>query len=396
MTSFNTLIDRNNTSSSKWDARSAIFGTEDVLPMWVADMDFRAPDAVIQALHKKVEHGIFGYTYMTDSYKQAVADWMQRRFGWTIQPDSIVHSPGVVPALHQIVQAFTEPGDQVIIQPPVYPPFYRVVANQGRELVLNPLRRDGDSYSIDFDHLESLMNDKVKLLILCSPHNPVGRVWSREELEQLETIAEKHNILIVSDEIHADIVFQPNRHIPYASLSESASSRSIICTAPSKTFNLAGLNTSNVIIPNPNLRSKLATTMRKNEMTGMGILGTAAAEAAYNHGEEWLDQCLAYIRSNLEYVHRHTSGYKDSNGSPLIKSSLPEATYLLWLDFGALGMDSKELNAFIVEKARLGLNDGSAFGKEGASFMRMNLACPRSTAEEAMARLDLAMQQLGK
>lgn len=394
MSLFDLPVERKGTSCVKWDGLRGMFKTDDVLPMWVADMDFKVPEAVTAALQERIGHGVFGYTLMSEGYKEAVKGWMQKRHGWAISSDSIVYSPGVVPALHQIVQAFTEPGDQVIIQPPVYPPFSKVVLNQGRELVLNPLRETDGDYMMDFDHLESLMNEKVKMLILCNPHNPIGRVWNRGELEQLQAIAEKYDVLIVSDEIHADLVFAPNAHVPYATLSAAAADRSIICTAPSKTFNLAALHTSNIIVSNAALREKLEETLRSNMIGGIGALGMAATEAAYNHGEEWLNECLAYIKGNMEYVQAHLSTYKSADGVPLVTSKLPEATYLMWLDFRRLGLEAKELEKFIIEQARLGLNTGASFGKEGEGYMRINLACTRSTVEEAMARLDAAMAGL--
>lgn len=394
MTAFDLPVNRRHTSSEKWDGLATVFGTEDVLPLWVADMDFKAPQAVIEALQRRAAEGVFGYTFMAEGYKEAVVSWMKKRHGWTILPESIVFSPGVVPALYHIVAAFTKPGDQVIIQPPVYPPFSRVVTNQGRELVLNPLKELNGTYTMDFDHLKALMNDKVKMLILCNPHNPVGRAWKRGELQQLAAIAEKYGVLIVSDEIHGDLTFKPAKHVPFASVSDFAANYSIICTAPSKTFNLAAMQTANIIIQNPDLRQQLNGMMRRHEAGGISAMGLAATEAAYNHGESWLTECLAYTRQNLEYVHQHTASYLDAEGLPLVASRLPEATYLLWLDFRRLGMNPKDLEQFMVQEARLGMNSGHTFGKAGEGFMRMNLACSRDMAEEAMKRLDAAIGKL--
>ncbi|WP_138494667.1 MalY/PatB family protein [Paenibacillus pinistramenti] len=397
MSMFDTPVNRRNTSAEKWDDLDHIFGSGDVLPMWVADMDFRAPEAVIKALHERAEHGVFGYSFLGDSYREAVAGWMLRRHQWQVDPEAVVHAPGVVPALFHLVGAFTSPGEEVIIQPPVYPPFARVVNNLGRKLLLNPLLRNQEGrYEMDFKQLESLMNGeagRAKMLILCSPHNPVGRVWTRDELSALHELAERYNVLVVSDEIHADLTFSPNVHVPFAALSEQAKEHSIICTAPSKTFNLAALNTSNIIIHNPELRSKFKDQLSTYEAGQAGIFGLTAAEAAYTHGDEWLDECLDYIRSNMEGVLQHITRYKNKDGSPLVTAHLPEATYLLWLDFRPLGLTADELSAFMIKEARLGLNSGASFGREGEGFMRMNLACPRSIVDEALQRLNVAMER---
>ncbi|MGG1879657.1 pyridoxal phosphate-dependent aminotransferase [Paenibacillus cisolokensis] len=386
---FDLAIDRNRTSCEKWDNRQAVFGNPDALPMWVADMDFAAPPAVIKALHERVEHGVFGYTYPPVSYKESIVDWMQTRHNWSIQPEWIQNCPGVVPALSLLVESFTEPGDQVMIQTPVYPPFYQVVKEHGRELITNPLIQNEDgSYVMDFDHLEqSLSGGQVKMLILCSPHNPVGRVWTREELSRLAELCIRYDVLVVSDEIHSDLVFEPSKHVPYAALSEEAALNSIICTAPSKTFNIAGLNTANMIIPNEQHRSKFRKALKRYALGSITPLGAAATEAAYREGGEWLDTLLDYIRGNMEHVHRYASEHL-----PEVKLSLPESTYLLWLDFRKLGMDSDELNRFLVHEAKLGLNKGSTFGDEGEGFMRMNVACTRATVQEALSRLHNALE----
>ncbi|KKO54234.1 MalY/PatB family protein [Paenibacillus sp. DMB20] len=385
---FDLTIDRNRTASLKWDHLRSVFGVEDVLPMWVADMDFAAPPAVVRAMHERVEHGVFGYTLQTDSYRDAIAAWMKKRHGWNVASEWIQFCPGVVPAMHLMVEAFTEPGDQVLIQTPVYPPFYRVVEDHGRELVQNPLKQDAQgNYAIDFEDLErSLSGDRVKMMILCSPHNPVGRVWSREELTRIAELCQRHDVLVISDEIHADLVYGPGAHTPFASLSEDAAQRSFICTAPSKTFNIAGLNTANIIIPNDSNRRKFGMAIERYSLGSITPLGVAATEAAYREGGEWLDALLAYVRGNMEYMRDYLHRYL-----PEIKMNLPEATYLLWLDFRELGMDDKELNRFLIENAKLGLNSGASFGKNGNGFMRLNAACTRATIEEAMSRLNSAV-----
>ncbi|AOZ92041.1 MalY/PatB family protein [Paenibacillus crassostreae] len=384
---FNQPTHRNQSASVKWDGIENIFGVTDALPMWVADMDFTAPPSVIHAFQERLTHGIFGYSLQTDSYFQAIIDWMKRRHQWQIDKDWIVYSPGVVPALSLIVQAFTEPGDKVIIQPPVYPPFYQVVENHDRELIQNPLRMVDGKYSMDLAQLESQIDDQVKMLILCSPHNPVGRVWTREELEPLAELCIRRNILVVSDEIHSDLLFNKGTHIPYALLSEEAKDLSIICTAPSKSFNIAGLHTSNIIIPNSEIRSKFKKTLQKYALDNISPFGLIATEAAYNEGEEWLDECLLYIRSNMEYVKQ----YIDTH-IPELHVTLPEATYLLWIDFRELGMSTKDLTSFLLKEVKLIGNSGSSFGKEGDGFIRLNLGCQRTIVEEAMKRLNKAIQ----
>lgn len=385
--SFHQSINRLNTAAVKWDGLQQIFGTADVLPMWVADMDFRSPEPVINALKDRIEHGIFGYTLQTPAYNNAIIHWMQQRHGWEIKPEWLQFTPGIVPALSLIVQAFTSPGDKVIIQSPVYPPFYRVVESQDRELVINPLKEQDGHYTMDFEDLESKIDEKVKMIILCSPHNPVGRVWTEQELRQLHDICSKSGILVVSDEIHGDLVYEPYRHIPYAMLSEEAQNNSIICTAPSKTFNIAGLNTSNLIIPNSALRTKLRKLIQQYELGSLSTFGATATIAAYTEGKEWLEQCLAYLQDNRDAVIQFIR-----NKLPEIVVSVPEATYLIWLDCRALGMTSAELQKFMLHEAKIAFNNGATFGKDGDGFMRMNIACPRQVIDEALARLETAVE----
>ena len=384
---FNQLTQRNHTASLKWDGIESIFGVKDALPMWVADMDFMAPPSVLEALQKRIAHGIFGYSLQTDSYFQAIIDWMKRRHQWDIEKDWIVYTPGVVPALSMIVQAFSDPGDKVIIQTPVYPPFYQVVKNHGRELIENPLHLVDGEYTMDLAQLEAQIDDRVKMLILCSPHNPVGRVWTKEELVPLSELCARRNILVISDEIHADLLFDKGSHTPYAVLSEEARNQSIICTAPSKSFNIAGLHTSNMIIPNPDIRSKLVEELQKYALGSISPFGLIATEAAYNEGEEWLDECLLYIQGNMEYVIHYIKEH-----IPELQVTMPEATYLLWIDFRKLGMSSEELSSFMLNKARIACNNGIAFGQTAEGYMRMNVGCQREIVEEAMQRLDKAMQ----
>lgn len=383
---FNHTPTRVGTCSEKWDALNTYFGIEDVIPLWLADMDFAAPLPVQEAIRQRVD-GVLGYTIRTDAYHQSIINWMQRKQQWTIEKDWIVFTPGVVSALNFAVQTYTEPGDKVIIQPPVYPPFFNVVKGHGRELVENPLVQDqhGD-YRMDLEQLESVLDDRVKMLILCNPHNPVGRVWTRTELEQLEALCAKWNIIVVSDEIHGDLVHESYTHIPYSSLSESAMNRSIVCTAPSKTFNIAGMNTSNIIIPNEELRNAFALKIDHFGLGKINLFGAVATEAAYTHGKEWLEQCMKYTCSNMDYVQQYIQQYL-----PELSVQIPEATYLLWIDFSRLGMEQLDLISFLLQEARIALNDGNAFGTKGQGYMRMNIACSRSLLEEAMERLHTAI-----
>lgn len=381
---------RLNTNSAKWDQLQKLFGTEDVLPLWVADMDFAAPQPVQEALKKSAEHGVVGYSFQSEAYYRALRNWMQNRHGWEIEDEWVVFTPGVVTALNFAVQTFTDHGDKVVIQTPVYPPFYSVVTGHGREVVENPLKQqENGEYVMDLEQLEqALSGENVKMLILCSPHNPVGRVWTREELERVDELCAKHNIIVVSDEIHGDLVFEPNQHIPYPMLSEQAKNRSIICTAPSKTFNIAGLNTSNVIIPNQELRDAFALKINNFGVGHISQFGAVATEAAYTQGEEWLEQCMRYMRANMEYVQQYIAEHL-----PEVSVYLPEATYLMWLDFRKLGMEQADLVSFLLHKARIALNDGRAFGTAGEGYMRLNVACSRKTLEEAMERLRAALEQ---
>jgi cystathionine beta-lyase len=384
---FDQTINRYQTASLKWDEADRLFGSSGILPMWVADMDFRVPRPVIEAIKRRAEHGIFGYTTRPASYYDAVIGWMKRRHNWEIRKEWICHSPGVVPALSMMVQAFTQPGEKILIQPPVYYPFATVVTNNGRELVYNRLIEDGGTYRMDFMDLERKLSDGVKMLILCSPHNPVGRVWSKEELEQLGRLCLEYGVLVVSDEIHADLVYSGHRHIPFAVLSEELAQNSVICTAPSKTFNLAGLQTSNIIIPNETLRKTFTRIIDRNVLGLTNTFGVVATESAYREGDEWLDECLAYLEDNLAFLIR----FVDSR-IPTIKVIKPEGTYLVWLDCRSLGLEGKELKHLLRKKAKVALDDGSIFGPGGEGFVRINIACSRSVLEEGLHRIEQALK----
>lgn len=388
---FDQEIRRLNTDCEKWDKLESQFGVKDVIPMWVADMDFQSPQPIIEALKQRVEHGVYGYTLRPDSYMESIVGWLKRRHRWSIEKEWITHSPGVIPALSLAIQSFTQTGDKIIIQPPVYHHFARVIQANGREIVNNPLKLENGHYSIDFADLEAKIDSTVKMLILCSPHNPIGRVWSKEELTRLGQICMKHNILVVADEIHCDFVYKTHTHIPFASISEEFANHSLTCIAPSKTFNLMGVQTSSIIIPNQQLRDRYDRELNTLSIGSPNIFGVVALEAAYRHGEEWLDQLLEYLQGNLEF----TLNYFSKN-IPQIKVIQPEGTYLVWLDCRELGFSVKELDEFMLRKARVAMNEGLIFGMEGEGFMRLNIACPRSMLKNALDGIEKAISSLCK
>jgi len=387
---FNEIIDRSKYHSVKWDELETIFGVKDVLPMWVADMELKSPKPVIEAIKNAAEHGVYGYTSRPDSYYQAIIDWIKKRHNWEVEKDWISYSPGVVPALSFIIKAFTQPGDKIIVQPPVYYPFFRVIEDNGCQIVNNPLKIKNNKYVMDLEDLEKKIDDsQVKILILCSPHNPVGRVWQIEELRKLGEICLKHNLIVVSDEIHADILFKGYRHTPFASISQEFAQNSITCTAPSKTFNLAGLQTSAIIIPNKEYNRIYNNMLNSLALNENNYFGLVALEAAYKYGEEWLNQLLSYLNENLEFLIKYFE-----EKIPKIKAIRPEGTYLIWLDCRQLGLKSKDLNSFMIKKAKVALDDGCWFGKEGEGYVRINIACPRSFLEEGLKRIETAVNGL--
>lgn len=389
MNSFEQEISRKNTASIKWDEVKKIYEEEDILPFWIADMDFRVPEPVLEALEERVKHGIFGYTAQDDAYYEAIIGWMKKRHNWSIEKEWICHSPGIVPALSFFIQIYTQPGDKMIIQPPVYPPFRHVALENGRELVYNPLKLENGQYVMDFDDLRAKIDPDTKMLILCSPHNPVGRVWTEAELRKLGEICLEHNILVIADEIHFDLIFNNHKHIPFASLSEEFAQNSIICTAPSKTFNLAGLQTSNIIIPNPALREKFNHLLNIHYLGFPNIFGQLATASAYNHGEPWLEECLDMIQSNLSFL----TNYIESH-IPELKVIQPEGTYLVWIDCRELGMDYETLAKFMRHQAKIAINEGDQFGPGGEGFIRLNIACSQALLEQGLKRLGNAIAKL--
>lgn len=387
---FDRYIDRRNTNSLKYDFAVERGRPADVLPLWVADMDFRAPEPVLDALRKSVEHGIFGYSEVKGGYYDAVSGWFLRRFQWRTQPEWLVKTPGVVFALAMAVRALTQPGDSVLIQPPVYYPFFSVIRDNGRSIVESELvYRDG-KYSIDFADLErKVAEQNVRLFLLCSPHNPVGRVWSAEELQRLGDICRKHQVYVVSDEIHCDFAFPEHPHHIFLEAVPDLADQTVVCTAPSKTFNLAGLQVSNIWIPNSGVRQSFLQEMDRCGYSQLNTLGLAASQAAYDGGGEWLEQCRAYLRGNLDFLREFLAAR-----IPRIRLVEPEGTYFAWLDCSGLDLCRRDLNDLIVKRAKLWLDAGHIFGQNAGQFQRIVLACPRATLRQALERLEEAVQAL--
>lgn len=387
MTDFNEVIDRKNSDSLKFDFAKEKGLPEDVLPLWVADMDFKAPPGVIDALQKSLDRGIFGYSDTKDDYYEIVAAWFKKRFDFTYEKEWLIKTPGIVFALANAVRALTEKGDNVIIQPPVYYPFFNVIRNNHRNIIENPLLyRDGKFY-IDFEDFEKkIVDNNVKLFILCSPHNPVSRVWTKEELQRLGEICLKHNVYVVADEIHCDFVFEGYKHHIFIDAVPEMKDRTIICTAPSKTFNIAGMQLSNIFIPSAEIRERYMAEIDVTGFTVPSNPGVVACKAAYATGEEWFEECLAYIKGNFDYLRDFLK-----ENLPQLKLIEPEGTYLAWIDCSGLGLTAEELNDLIINKAKLWLDSGDIFGKASEQFQRIVMACPRATLERAMKQLKEAI-----
>jgi len=389
---FDTIIDRLPTSSSKWSYRKQRTGVEDVLPLWVADMDFASPPEVVEAIKARAAHPIYGYTTRTDAYYNGLINWMKKRNNWNnIQRDWILSSPGVVPGFNISIQAYSQPGDKIIIQPPVYYPFKNAILNNGRQVVDNPLKIVDGNYEMDYEDLEKKIDGWTKMLIFCSPHNPVGRVWKRDELKQLAEVCERKDILIISDEIHSDLILGKTKHTCTATLSEDALQRTVTLVAPNKTFNIAGLQNADAIIPNKKLNDAFKNVTQNTSISNPNIFGMVAQEAAYAKGEPWLEELLTYLRGNLDYLEKYIK-----KRIPQLKVYPLEGTYLAWVDCTNLGMDDATLSDWMLKKAKLWLDDGVMFGSGGSMFMRINIGCPRSTLKEALERLEKAAKQLPK
>ncbi len=389
---FDEIIDRSNTDSLKYDFAEKRGMPEDLLPMWVADMDYRTPEPVIEALQSTVSHGIFGYSESREDYYRVLEKWFLSQFNWQINPKWLVKTPGVVYAISQAVRAFTKEGEGVLIQEPVYYPFRQTIAINKRKVVVNQLVYNHGKYEIDFEDFEAcIQREQVKLFILCSPHNPVGRVWTKEELIRMGDICLKHDVLIIADEIHSDFTFNGITHHVFADLKPAYLEHTITCTAPSKTFNLAGLQISNIFIANQDYKRRFKKEMEKGGYSQLNIMGIVACRAAYNHGQEWLSQLKVYLNANLEYVRSFVN--TELEGVKLVE---PEGTYLIWLDFSEYlqkqGLTDQQLSQLIVHEGKLWLDDGNIFGQGGHGFQRINMACPRSILEKGMEQLAEALK----
>lgn len=384
---FDKELVRTNTNSIKWDWRKKVFGDASVMPFWVADMDFESPPEVQQALMERVKHNTFGYTYTPDTYWQAIINWVSKRHRWRLKKEWLLSTPGVIPALNFAVQSFTQPGDQVIIQPPVYHPFYNIVKGNDRKLVTNPLRLENGHYTINFEDLEEKLKAGAKMLILCNPHNPVGRVFTKQELETIGDLCLEHGAMILSDEIHGDIIYSEDRHRPIANINKELADITITATSPGKTFNLQGMVQAFVIIPNEELRKAFDATLKRNGLFMDNVLALTAVEAAYRFGEPWLHALLDYLEQNKRTLQRFIR-----EEVPLLDILPPEATYISWIDARKLPVDDKW--QFLIEKAGVGLIDGKKFGAEGDGFLRLNFACPRSKVVEGLEKVKEAINKL--
>ena len=390
---FEKIYDRIGTYDVKYAMMKDVFGRNDLLGLWVADMDWPTPDFVIDALKERQEYPILGYTAIPDEYWTAIIDWQRNLHGFEVKRDWLSYIPGIVKGIGMVLDVFTKPGDKIVVQPPVYHPFHLLPSANGREVVWNPLKRTdvGEpgrpvQYEMDFEHLETICNEECKVLILCNPHNPAGICWSRETLQRLAHFCTERNILVISDEIHSDMVLHGHRHLPFASVSEEAAHCCISFAAPSKTFNIAGVVSSYCIVPDDGLRKRFYSWLEANEFGSPTMFATIATIAAFRKGEEWRRQMLQYVEENVEYVIDYCSKY-----IPLIRPMRPEASFLIWMDCREMGLSHDELVDFFINKARLAMNSGAMFGPGGEGFMRLNVGTPRPILEEALSRIKEAM-----
>ena len=386
---FDKIIDRTNNFSAKWSEMNKNFGTNNLLPMWVADMDFLTAPCVMEALKDRLEQGIFGYTTRPSSYNESIVNWLDNRFSWKINQEWLMFSPAVITSISLLIQNLTQKNDKIMIQEPVYSPFHNIVESNERNLVISPLvKLDDGSYVMDYEDIEAKIKD-VKVFILCNPHNPVGRVWTREELTRLGEICLKHNVLVISDEIHSDIILKNHKHTPFASISKEFRENTITCMAPTKTFNLAGLQSSFLVISNPYYYEVMDKAFSILDIKRNNAFSLVATEAAYNYGEDWLYELIKYIEDNVDFAIDYIK-----NHMPQLKVKKPEGTYLLWVDFSNLNVDKKDLKNALINKGRIALSDGSSFGIGGAGYYRINLACPRSMVLEGLKRIEFAIKSL--
>ena len=383
---FDEVVNRRGTDCKKWDQYP-----EDVIPMWIADTDFRCPQPVIDAMAARVQHGIFGYPMTPIDFNKAIVNWQTKRFGWNITPDMVEYTPAVIPAIIYAMRAFSCPGDKIIVQMPAYHPFHAIIPDNGRYIAPNQLYQDENGvYQIDWEDFEAkAKHPRTKIFVLCHPHNPVGRVFTREELERMSDICARHNVLVVSDEIHSDIVYAPAKHIPFGSLNEQAANNCIVCVNPSKTFNIAGMRSGAVVIPNKLIHERFYSAVEDNKAYGRTIFGTLPIEVAYNECDYYADELLEYLQGNLAYLKEYLAA-----NIPQIKIYNPQATYLMWLDCKALNMEPAALNEFFLKTAKVAMNSGASFGSGGAGFMRMNIACTRATLMAALERINKAVKEL--
>ena len=388
---FNERIDRSENHSAKWAEMEMKFGRSDLIPMWVADMDIKAAPEIIESMKKKVEQEIFGYVYRPDSYYKTATEWLKKRFGYEISPSSLIHSPGVVPSMSILVKMLTKTTDKILIQTPVYPPFASAVKDNGRELVENPLIKDEKGYyTIDFEDLEKKLSlDEVKLFILCNPHNPVGRVWKKEELLKMGELCKKYNVRILADEIWRDLIMPGYKHTPMASLSKDIEDITITLFSPTKSFNLAGLQASFATFPRAEERKEFDNILGQMDVKRNNPFSLVAFETAYEKCEDWLEELILHIDGNMQYVVDFIA-----EKLPEIKVVKPEGTYLMWLDFNGTKIPQDKIQEFLINEAKVAMNDGGSFGSNGKGFARMNVACPRYMVEEAMERIEKALKNL--
>ena len=385
---FDEIVPRKHTNCLKYDNVMEIFGTEDILPMWIADMDFKTPDFIVNAIRKRLDHELLGYTYCCKRWKPAIQNWVSRRYGWDVREEEIGFVGGIVPAISFALQCFTKPGDKVLIQPPVYHPYHHVTHDLERTLVFNPLKLVNGQFEVDFVEFEEKVKD-CKVFLLCNPHNPGGRVWSREELAHMCDICAKYNVLVISDEIHCDMALKGYKHVPFAICCDKAKDLCITFMAASKTFNIAGLKSSYHVIPNEDIRKQYHEFLRKSELDTAHVFATGPVATAYNEGEEWLEQMLEYVEANIDFMEQYL---KDN--MPKMGMIRPQASFLVFLDARGLGLPHDKLVEFFVREAKVGMNDGAMFGEEGSGYMRMNLGCPRSVLEKALNQIKAAYDKI--
>ncbi|MDE6300399.1 MAG: pyridoxal phosphate-dependent aminotransferase [Muribaculaceae bacterium] len=382
---FDTPVDRHGSMSYKWDTTP-----DGVLPLWVADMDFKAAPCIIDALRRRVEHGVFGYVSVPDEYYQAVDKWFTRRHGWSVNREHVIYTSGVVPAVSACLKALTKPGDRVIVQTPAYNCFFSSIRNNGCELSANRLIYHPDGYTIDWEDLERRAADPLAtVLILCNPHNPSGRVWTRDELLRIADICLRNNVFVISDEIHCELVYDTIRYTPYGSLGEEIARQGVVCISPSKAFNIAGLQIANIVAPDSDIRARIDRAINDNEVCDVNPFGVTATIAAYNEGESWLEELLTYIRGNMDFL----TDYLRKN-IPDLKPVPLEGTYLAWIECSATGMNGDSLELFLIDRAGVRLNSGSMYGPGGEDFVRMNLACPKCVLSEALDRMKMALTRV--